>query len=52
VFPNGTLFAQRRTAVIEYLKLCKKFWKRPKIDAWITTIENGGTPDFGANLRY
>lgn len=42
----------RRQAVIEYLKLCGKFWKRAKTDAWIKTIEDGGIPHFGANLLY
>lgn len=42
----------RNKAVIEYLKLCGKFWKQNEIDAWIVLIEAGLDPDFGANLSY
>ena len=42
----------RKKAVIEYLNLCGKFWKKARTDAWIRVIEEGGTPDFGPNLRY
>ena len=42
----------RKKAVIEYLGLCGKFWKKTTTDAWIKEIEEGRTPEFGANLRY
>ena len=42
----------RSNAVIEYLKLCGKFWKKSTTDAWIKEIEEGRTPIFGGNLRY
>lgn len=42
----------RKKAVIEYLKLCGKFWNKPQSDAWIRAIEKGVTPDFGRNLDY
>lgn len=42
----------RKKAVIEYLTLCGKFWKKATTDAWIKDIEEGRTPNFGGNLRY
>lgn len=42
----------RKKAVIEYLKLCGKFWKRYEIDDWIAEIEKDLIPGFGGNLRY
>jgi hypothetical protein len=43
-------------AVIDYLQECKRFWKNdavhPRLDDWISTVELGATPDFGANLEY
>lgn len=42
----------RSEAVIEYLKLCGKFWKRAQTDRWIKAVKEGRTPNFGANLRY
>ncbi len=42
----------RTEAVIEYLKLCGTFWQQAVTDRWIATIEAGGMPAFGANLRY
>jgi hypothetical protein len=43
-----------RATVIEFLRLCGAFWKSGgvKLAEWIATIENGGTPNFGANLTY
>ena len=43
---------ERKEPVIEYLKLCGKFWKKSQTDTWIAVIEGGGIPSFGANLRY
>ncbi len=42
----------RKKAVIEYLNLCGKFWKKPQTDAWIRAIEKDVIPDFGKNLKY
>jgi hypothetical protein len=67
--PNLTLASEllrkgERTAVLEYLELCKNFWarrpdtnqldKRNKemLDRWKGQIQNGQTPDFGGNLQY
>lgn len=45
----------RPQRVLEYLQLCKTFWKfagLTGVDSWIETIKAGGIPDFGANLVY
>jgi hypothetical protein len=43
-----------RDVVIDYLKLCSNFWatNNHQPEQWVHTIENGGIPDFGANLEY
>ena len=43
-----------RDVVIQYLELCRKFWKmhRGNLDKWIQEIKDGKIPDFGANLVY
>ena len=57
--PNMTLASEllekgQRDAVLEYLSLCKNFWKLggDRLDSWIDVIKSGGKPDFGANLLY
>ena len=41
-----------KDVVLEYLTLCGKFWKDPKLSQWTETIQAGGVPDFGGNLSY
>ena len=43
-----------RDVVIQYLELCRKFWKmhRGELDQWIQEIKDGKVPGFGANLVY
>ena len=43
-----------RETVLEYLELCKRFWRYPRkpLERWIQTIKSGGTPQFGSNLIY
>jgi tetratricopeptide (TPR) repeat protein len=43
-----------RDAVIQYLELCRKFWKMDngRLDQWIKEIKVGKIPQFGANLVY
>jgi predicted negative regulator of RcsB-dependent stress response len=43
-----------RESVIEYLKLCAKFWKsdHEQLQKWETVIKNGDMPIFGSNLFY
>ena len=59
--PNMTL-AQKllergeRDVVLEYLLLCRDFWKMGaedgRLDRWSLVVRNGGIPDFRANLVY
>jgi hypothetical protein len=47
------LLAQgEKQVVLEYFELCRKFWKNPKLDKWVEAVNDGETPDFGANLSY
>lgn len=49
------LLAQgEKSTVLEYLRLCKKFWTYPRnpLDKWIQAIEAGQQPDFAQNLAY
>jgi len=43
-----------KEVVIQYLELCRKFWRmdRGRLDKWIQEIKDGKIPDFGANLIY
>ena len=43
-----------RDTVLEYLILCRKFWKMDygKLDQWISEVRAGKTPDFGANIFF
>lgn len=43
-----------RDAVLAYLQSCGKFWKMgtDSLQAWTAVVNQGGTPDFGANLDY
>jgi len=57
--PNMTLAKEllekgQSEVVLQYLALCKKFWKMDlgKLDEWGATIRGGGIPEFGANLKY
>jgi hypothetical protein len=34
-----------RAEVADYLRKVGSFWKNPKLSAWITTLEQGGTPE-------
>lgn len=41
-----------RGVVLEYFTLCGKFWDRDELKAWREQVEQGKTPQFGANLMY
>jgi len=43
-----------RETVVQYFDLCANFWKREnaKLEKWKNVVEQGGIPDFGANLIY
>lgn len=59
--PNMTLAKEllvkgEKDAVLKYLEDVKKFWKspnaQPKLTEWKRQVEEGKTPNFGANLLY
>lgn len=59
--PNMTLARDlllrgEREAVVQFLELCRKFWKTSnalkKLDEWTALVKGGVVPDFGANLQY
>jgi len=57
--PNMTLAKDllvkgEKAVVVEYFKLCKKFWASHggKLDIWTKDVEQDRVPDFGANLDY
>jgi hypothetical protein len=43
-----------RETVIEYFRLCGKFWDMgdERLADWTALVKEGRTPDFGANLHY
>jgi len=42
-----------REVVLQYFALCHRFWGTgaQQLEAWSTTVREGGIPKFGANLR-
>jgi hypothetical protein len=57
--PNMTLAKAlleraQRQAVLEYFRECAVFWTSgiERLSLWQRTVEEGGIPDFGPNLRY
>jgi hypothetical protein len=48
------LQAGRKDAVLEYFRLCAKFWEvgQSQLRTWSTDIENDRLPAFGGNLLY
>jgi hypothetical protein len=47
---QALLKAGYRDAVLTFLERCKAFWSRPRLDEWISVLQNGGSPDFGPNI--
>ena len=43
-----------KEVVLEYFDRCGKFWKSgsERLEAWSKSVNEGRTPDFGANLRF
>lgn len=39
-----------KDVVITFLERCKAFWSSPHLDDWISTLQNGGSPDFSHNI--
>lgn len=57
--PSMTLASEllargERETVLEYLQLCKNFWRMNdgRLDAWTNAIKTGKAPDFNPNLAY
>lgn len=46
-FVTEMVNAGERAAVIEYLRLGKRFWDEEQLDAWIAGVRAGRTPDWG-----
>ncbi len=48
------LRAGEREVVLEYLELCRQFWKmgNERLARWTADIAQGREPDFGPNLVY
>jgi len=49
---NELLSLGEQEVIIEYFKLCGKFWKSGKLFEWAEVIKAGGTPNFRGNLNY
>lgn len=43
-----------KDVVLEYLELCRKFWKMggDRLDRWTKDVKAGNEPEFGGNLSY
>ncbi len=57
--PNMTLASEllqrgEKEVVLEYFRLCSRFWERGKgrLEEWSVLVEGGLVPEFGTNLRY
>lgn len=57
--PNMTLAKAllekgEKDAVLEYIDLCRKFWKMggDRLDRWSKDVKAGTAPEFGGNLAY
>jgi len=42
----------RCDAVLDYFRRCGRFWDDPRLGTWAADVEQGRTPNFGANLSY
>ncbi|HMF36252.1 MAG TPA: hypothetical protein VKF17_06415 [Isosphaeraceae bacterium] len=51
-FAREMLEAGEREPVLEYLNLCRSFWKgdEGRLDRWTREIKEGRIPDFGPSL--
>ena len=51
-FAREMLEAGEREPVLEYLRLCRSFWKADegRLDRWTQEIKEGRIPDFGTSL--
>jgi hypothetical protein len=53
ILAKEMLEAGERETVLDYLRLCRSFWKADegRLDRWTLDIKAGRTPDFGPSLR-
>jgi hypothetical protein len=53
-FASEMLKDKQTSVVVEFLGECKTFWELDggRIDHWISSIQQGVTPDFGMNLKF
>lgn len=42
---------RQKEVVLIFLERCKAFGSKPQLNEWISVIKNGGTPEFGTNIR-
>jgi len=51
---KALLAAGEKEIVLQYFKLCRKFWTSgaEQLDHWTNDVKTGRVPDFGANLDY
>jgi hypothetical protein len=55
--PNMTLAKELlekgdRQTVLDYFRLCSKFWNDPALTQWTVQVRNNEMPEFGSNLLY
>jgi hypothetical protein len=53
ILAREMLEAGERETVLEYLRLCRSFWKADegRLERWTQEIKAGRTPDFGPSLK-
>ena len=39
-----------KDVVVIFLERCKAFWSSPRMDGWISSLQNGESPDFSHNI--
>jgi hypothetical protein len=49
---QGLLVRKEKQVVLQYLKLCERFWPEDTLKIWQQEVERNQTPDFSANLFY
>ncbi len=47
---RALLKAGYKDVVRLFLERCKVFWSPERVDEWISTLQSGGSPDFGQNI--
>jgi hypothetical protein len=47
---NALTAAGFKDVVLTFLGRCKAFWPNPRLDEWISVLQNGGSPNFSKNI--